>query len=184
MARLILSGVVSRGERGKPRTATLHSVLPRLGLKPVPGCWSGLYGTASTREGLMRLLKSATEPNAIVRVACEVPGGVVTRMSTEELPRLGYLNVRYADADLSARIDGVWSALAGIDDPKKALLTRPDLVVRVLSELQIQDLPLVIHPFRIRDETMVLSVGTILNDNCIVDVKSREPGLQIAGLSE
>lgn len=180
MANLVLSGVVPRGERGKPRIVTPHSVLPLFGLKPVPRCWSGLYGTASTREGLMYLLKNPTEPQAIIRMTCEVPGGVVTRMSSEELSRLGYLNVRYADADLTSRIDGVWSALGGVDDPKEAMVTRPDLAFQVLSELKIFGLSLVIHPFRVRGTSMVLSVGTVLDYRCVVDVKSREAGLTIA----
>lgn len=104
----------------------------------------------------------------------------MTRMSSEELSRLGYLNVRYADADLTSRIDGVWSALGGVDDPKEAMVTRPDLAFQVLSELKIFGLSLVIHPFRVRGTSMVLSVGTVLDYRCVVDVKSREAGLTIA----
>lgn len=179
MARLVLSNVVSRGERGNPRTVTSESVLPMFGHKSVNRCWSGLYGTASTREGLMFLLKEPVEPLAIVRVACEVAGGVVTRMGLEDPPRLGYLNVRYADADLNARIDGIWSALSGVDDPREACLTRPDLARRVLQALGIKGVFVIIHPFRVHGTSLVLSVGTVLDPRCVVDVKSREPGLTV-----
>lgn len=184
MAKLVLTGVVPRGERGTPRSVTPHSVLPMLGLKSVPRCWSGLYGTASTREGLMYLLQEPPDDLAIVRATCNVPGGVVTRMSVEELPDLGYLNVRYADADLSTKIDWAWADLAGADDPKEAILTRPDLAALVLARLKIKGLFLIIHPVRIRDTEMVLSIGTVLSYDCIADFKSREPGLKIEKASE
>lgn len=150
------------------------------GQKPVDHCWSGLYGTASTREGLMHLLKNPSVPMAIIRATCDVPGGVVTRMGLEDLQRLGYLNVRYADADLTARIDGVWADLSGVDDPKEACLTRPDLASRVLMELGIKGILVIIHPFRVHGMSLVLSVGTVLDTRCIVDIKSRESGLTIA----
>lgn len=145
----------------------------------MPGRWSGLYGSTSTREGLKRLLSDADVPLSVFRVVCTVPGGIVTIMSAEESAALGYLNLRYADAQLMGRLEAVWSRLAHEDDPQKAIHTRPDLVVEVLAELTIDSLRVVLHPFRPANSKQVLTVGTILDPGAVEDIRSRNKDLDI-----
>lgn len=180
MSRIALSSVIP----GPARTASsepieVESTLTLLGVRPVESCWSGLYGTSSTRDGLMHLLRTSSRPAVIFRVFCEIPGSIISRIGRDDLEQLGYLNLRYADAALMAQIESCWAKLAGIDDGQEAILSRPDLVRSVLAKVGIKNLSIVIHPARLPVQHSVFTVGTILDPTHIVGVSSRDPGLQI-----
>lgn len=180
MAKLFVSGVAPRQYNAQAPTIAPSSVLDLFGCPPVPGHWSGLYGTSSTREGLKRLLVSAKEATSIFRVICKVPGGIVTSMGYEDLGSLGYLNVRYADAELLARIEHCWCSLTGLDDPREAVQTRPDRAVEVVKHIKAQGVLLIIHPFRPPDSELILNAATVLDPSCVVDIRSRDPYLSLA----
>lgn len=179
MARLFLSGIATRQQHNEPQTVQPKSVLSLFGRKTVKGCWSGLYGTSSTREGIKRLLQSADQPQSIFRVICEVPGEVVTRMGAEDLRELGYLNVRYADASLYEAIEKCWAKAARMKDGQKAIETHPEYAQKVAHAIAPGNLSLIIHPVKVPGSELVLSVGTILNTVCIDEIHSRDRNLNI-----
>ncbi|HYW76232.1 MAG TPA: hypothetical protein VFA48_06360, partial [Gammaproteobacteria bacterium] len=131
-------------------------------------------------EGLKRLLVSAQGATSIFRVICEVPGGIVTSMGSQDLENLGYLNLRYADAELLSRIESCWCSLAELDNPREAVQTRPDLAAEVVAHIGARGLQLVIHPFRPPDTKLVLNVATVLDSSCVADIRSRDPYLRVA----
>lgn len=174
MANLFLSGVVPRAQEGICHPA---SVLSLFGLEPVPGCWSGLYGGGSTREGLKLLLNDAKEPQVVFRVVCEVPGGIVTGMSASAAAEMGYLNIRYADAGLMHELRSAW--VSESEDKDQAIHSSPHRVRSVLQSIGLNDLLLVLHPFQPKGGSGVLTAGTILSPSTISEVHSRRPGLDI-----
>lgn len=180
MAKLFISGVAARAAATDAPAVRPTSVLELFGRPPVEGCYSGLYGTSSTREGLKRLLQSAQQPMSIFRIVCEVPGDIVTSMGSGDLQALGYVNVRYADAPLLARIEDGWRSLSALDDAREAIQTRPDLAAQVLSGIGVEGLSVIIHPFRPPDTNLVLNVATVLDQRCVIDVHSRDPNLRLA----
>lgn len=178
MARLFLSGVATRAREHQELVP--ESVLALFGCAAAGDFWSGLYGTSSTREGLKRLLQTAKQPQSIFRVVCEVAGGIVTSMGEADLAELGYLNVRYADAPLLAKIERLWCRLAELNDPQEAINTRPDLAPRIAASLNVNALSLIIHPFQPPYSDIILNAATILDPACIQEIHSRDPNLQIA----
>ena len=179
MANLFLSGIAPRSNKDTPRDLTPESVLKLYGFKAVEGCWSGLYGSSSTREGIKLLMQASDKPHSIFRVICKVPGGIVSYMAQQDLADLGYLNVRYADAALHHMIGTLWADYAGYDDPQEAILTHPEFARDVAEAVAPASLSLIIHPFRVKGTELILSAGTILDTNCVTDIHSRDRTLNI-----
>lgn len=180
MSRLLLTGVVPQRSGNRPYRVAPESMIRVFGRAPVQGFWSGLYGLASKRDGLRQLLQTAQHPFAIFSVVCEVPGEIVTKISEKDLAELGYLNVRYADAALLAKVHGIWSELSGMDDGAEAIYRYPELAAQVAERIAGKKLSLIIHPFRARGSQLVLTVATVLKPHCIVEVHSREEHVSIA----
>lgn len=179
MAKLSLSGLATRQTGHEAHPPVLESVLTLLGHNPVEGCWSGLYGTSATREGIKFLLQSTQRRQSVFRVICEIPGGVVTHISQPDLARLGYLNLRYADADLYEAIETTWARAACINDPHKAIESHPEYARAVADAIAPGALSLIIHPVKVASTELVLSVATILDPACVVDIRTRDRLLQI-----
>jgi hypothetical protein len=170
---------VDRDKSGKPYQARPKSLLELFGRRAANGYWSGLYGTTSTREGLSHLLQSANRPQAIFRVICQVSGAIVTSMGASDLARLGYLNLRYADAELSAQLEACWTRLAGIDNAHEAIHTRPDLAPRVVERIGAAGIALIVHPFCPPESGLTLNVATVLDTACIQAIRSRDRNLTV-----
>ncbi|MGN8158753.1 hypothetical protein ACS8Y6_05895 [Salinisphaera sp. RV14] len=175
MADLLISGIF-------PRTADegIHprSVLEHFGRPAVPGCWSGLYGLNATREGIKALLSRADTPQAVFRVVCRVPGGIVTHMTADSALEMEYLNVRYADAALKARLRDAWREISG-DADDDAMLRHPHRVRDVLTQLGLGSLPLVLHPFSPADSNQVFTAGTVLDPSAIIEIRCRQREIEI-----
>ena len=175
MTSLYLSGTAPRG-CGDHQPV---SVIEAFGRTPVPGHWSGLYGNASTREGLKRLMRGAEQPVSVYRITCEVPGGLTTSMGREEIESFGYLNVRYANAALKNELEAAWSRVTGLEDGEQAMTHHPDVVVEVLKQIDAPPMSLVIHPFEVPGENLMLSVATVLNNDAVSGYRSRDRGLTL-----
>lgn len=175
MADLLISGICPRTAQGMVHPC---SVLEHFGRPGVPGCWSGLYGLNATREGIKALLLRANAPQAVFRAACRVPGGIVTHMTADSALEMGYLNVRYADAALKARLRQSWREISG-DDDDDAMLRHPERVRDVLTELGLGSLPVVLHPFSLADSNQVFTAGTVLDPSAIIEIRCRQREIQI-----
>lgn len=154
-------------------------MLELFGRSAVSGCWSGLYGLNATREGIKELLSHATVPQVVFRVECEVPGEIVTRMTADKVLEMGYLNVRYADAELMDRLRDAWGAISGYDDADVAMRCQPHLVREVLARLGLGSLQVVIHPLSPAGSDRVLTVGTVLSLSAVSVIRCRQPGIHV-----
>jgi len=169
-ARITLCGAVAPGRYTRRKPATPPSVLELLGLKPVPGCWSGLAGLPSTQEGLQRIL-TARPPGTLIpfRAVCRLPGPLVSPIRRADFPALGYLHLMDVEPELVEELYPLWwpPGASSDDAPDGPIATYPWRARAALERMGLGRLRLVVHLCLPAPDADPLLVGTVLDPACI-----------------